>query len=36
MSINGNKINRNVFKALYLEQNGVIAGIYQVIDILSL
>lgn len=35
-SINGNKINRNVFKALYLEQNGMMAGIYRVMDMLSL
>lgn len=35
-SISGKEINRNVFKALYLEQNSVIARVYQVRDIVSL
>lgn len=35
-SISGKEINRNVFKALDLEQNSVIAGVYQVRDIVSL
>lgn len=36
LSINGNKIYWNLFKALCVEQNDVISGIYWVIDILSL
>lgn len=35
-SISGKEINRNVFKALYLERNSVIARVYQVRDIVSL
>lgn len=33
LSINGNKINWNVFKALYLEHSDVISGTYWAIDI---
>lgn len=36
LSINGNKINWNVFKALYLEHSDVISGTYWAIDIPSL